>query len=450
VSPFNNITITGSGSAPSGQSRAGIEYLVGAHDTWNNVSVSGSFSKGALVEDSPTHSITFYASHFANSYPGAPTLAVDFRNSGAVPAPICPTNMSCTYTYMYRSSPFTLSCQSGTIQVSKSTFHNLSQSADCTPYVATQCNGKSSCTLLFTGKADSCNAITIGDGPNSDYSNADTAFSCAGTSVNVAPAGVDTTTIFTDSPLPNYVADVDNVTASHFVNAPQPTVATNSNFIDVTQHGILPWGPTEQTAAIQALIDSAADGTTFYFPKGWYMVSTLDFSRLKHFTIQGDGKEGNAATVIVGRDTALRNTIAIKADYGSGAGTFAIRDLDAIGTPSIYARNSALSTIENVEASILLDNPFMVSMRSIHTGGEGDAITVNGGMHSTVEVQDNGGGNTAYREWGVDHAIYASRNEGRWHLSALTSVLIRTTCRIHRLGSHLRHSSKKQIRSGYA
>jgi hypothetical protein len=86
---------------------------------------------------------------------------------------------------------------------------------------------------------------------------------------------------------------------------------------------------------------------------------------------------------------------------------------------AIYARNAVLSNIENVNAGIggnqrhrnPLDNPFMVSMRSIHTGGVGDAITINGGMHSTVEVQDNGGGNTAYREWGVDHAIYASRNE---------------------------------------
>jgi hypothetical protein len=148
--------------------------------------------------------------------------------------------------YLYVSvTPFTLACQAGTIQVSKSTFQNLSQSADCTPYVASQCNGKSSCTLLFTGKADSCNAITIGDGTNSDYANADAYFSCSGTTVNAAPAG-DTKTIFTDSPLPNYVADVDNVTASHFVNAPQPTVAANSNFIDVTQHGILPWGPTNK------------------------------------------------------------------------------------------------------------------------------------------------------------------------------------------------------------
>jgi hypothetical protein len=116
----------------------------------------------------------------------------------------------------------------------------------------------------------------------------------------------------------------------------------------------------------------------------------------------------------------------LSADYGSGAGTFHIHDITIVGGGSeVYARNSVLSNIQdstvggssNVNINmILLDNPFMDSIRAVESGGGGgsgasNGISINGGMHTTVEMQDKGGGTNGYRSWGTDHALFASRYE---------------------------------------
>jgi hypothetical protein len=299
-------------------------------------------------------------------------------------------------------------CQAGTIQATKATFHNLSQSADCTPYVASQCNGKASCTV--TPSPAACNASFF-DGqviPN-DYAFLDTTFSCTGTTQNSLSPNA-TAVRFFDQPQPNYITDADNVAASHFVAAPQPTVASPASFIDVTKHGIGTFTGTDQTTLIQTLIDSASDGTVFYFPKGWYQVTTLDFSRLKSFSIVGDAR---SSSVI-----AAEAAPAIKVDYASGAGSFQIHDMGILGGHQtgghgIYAKNAVLSNLQDVSAGggsgatdngIYFENPFMDSFRSITT-----RIQISGGFHSTVEMMDSPAG---YREWGTDHSNFTSRYEG--------------------------------------
>jgi hypothetical protein len=191
-------------------------------------------------------------------------------------------------------------------------------------------------------------------------------------------------------------ANVDDVTASQVVAGPQTTV------LDVTRYGIVGDNITDNTAALQALINSAADGTTFYFPQGAYKVSaTIDFSRLKSFSIIGDlassGGSINGSTIFGSFAAPL-----LKADYGSGAGTFHISNINLrssinAGGVGLYARNAALSSIQNVQVhgnkGIYLENPFKVVLRSVNIGGSTSVssnagLVIHGGYGCTLESGD--------------------------------------------------------------
>src|SRR5262249_20626682 len=149
-----------------------------------------------------------------------------------------------------------------------------SATESCLAYVAAQCNGKANCSLTY-------NQTNCGGDPapgQTHYGQATIA--CAGATINATPANFRTISFSTALP-PNFVADADNVTASQSVAAPQPTLASHANVFDVTSAGAVGDAQTDDTQALQALIDAAPNGAVFYFPKGWYRVtSSLDFSRL--------------------------------------------------------------------------------------------------------------------------------------------------------------------------
>jgi hypothetical protein len=180
--------------------------------------------------------------------------------------------------------------------------------------------------------------------------------------------------------------NIDNVTASTTVAGPQGAAMV----LNVTQYGIVGDGKTDDTAKLQALINSAKPGAIFYFPKGDYLVSgTIDFSARSNFTLVGDLLTG--ASIIEG----TVNGAVIKADYGTKAGTFRIRDLvirndsQAVGSSGLFTRNSILSSIQDASIfggsfGIEAINAFMLSMRSVVVEGS-IGIMVSGGMGSTIE-----------------------------------------------------------------
>jgi hypothetical protein len=411
VNHWSNTTITGSSNAPSGQSQKAFWVPQSLNGNYTGLNISGSFSNAIFAIDSSPANFTgnFYASHWSNSYPGAPTFASDYWNAGDSLL-ACPLNSSCAYTRQYWFHTYTYACQAGTMQVSKVKYnYDGTNSIDCSAYVAPLCNGKSSCTISYSPQ--NCPG---GGSPGDGTGTGSATIVCTGTTANAIPQSVTPITIV-DPPEPGFIYDADNVTASHFVNAPQPTVASNASFIDVSKRGIVALGGGDQTAAIQAIINSAADGTVFYFPYGRYLVSTLDFSRLKNFTLLGDGQD--SGTSISGSGNPV-----IKIDYGAGGGTFQIRDISINGgSNTIYVKNAVLANLQDVsvdegrntpDTGIVLDNPFMVSMRSIHSGGGSNGIMVSGGMRSTLEMHDNNGGSQyGYRSWGTDHAVNSSRYE---------------------------------------
>src|SRR5262249_46464755 len=136
-----------------------------------------------------------------------------------------------------------------------------------------------------------------------------------------------------------------------------------------------------------------------YFPRGTYMFgTTIDFSRLSNWNIVGDGSGAGG----VGSGTQLRadiNAVFLNADYGSGAGTFSIKNCTIksgdVGGTALFARNAVLSTLENVQAlgkvAIDMVNPVKCSLRSVVSMGDGHGgigIRINGGYGTTVESSD--------------------------------------------------------------
>jgi hypothetical protein len=218
---------------------------------------------------------------------------------------------------------------------------------------------------------------------------------------------------------PATIADVDDSTASGIVAGVQGPE------VDVTKHGLVGDGVTDNTAALRALINSATNGTLFYFPKGVYKVSaTIDFSRLSSFSLIGavDSCGGSqAGSTIVG----TFGGIVLKVDYGNGAGTFQIRNLNlrsanAAGAVCLYTKNSILSSLQNVQVSgnigIELVNPFMFSMRSVQFNGSAYygsniGLLVSGGRGCIVEQCDFIGWREGLRAAGSGLMVYASRFE---------------------------------------
>jgi hypothetical protein len=410
---YTNINITGSNNAPGGMSQDGFRIDHGVIDAYDAVNVSGVFSEAAVRtgdQDAGLESASFFASTFSNSNPGATTFS--FNLWGGPNRNMCPQNSSCAYSNATRFNNYTYACAAGTMTVQKAWYDGtgaLSGRTDCTSYVASQCNGKTSCVVNYQPYASVCN----NPNPESSYIQTGSAIVTCGSGAQNPPLPGNAFT-FDQNPEPNVITDVDNVTARHFVAGRQPTVVNSSMFIDVSKRGILPWTSADQGAAIQAIINGASDGAVFYFPQGIYRsAQTLDFSRLKNFTLAGDGAveptDSQGTTIYAGSGSP-----AIKVDYGTGAGTFHIKDVGIPGgyNPGelgIYARNSVLSDIHDLQLDGQLDNPFMTSLTSSFVFLRG--ISFNGGMHSTLENADQGGGDFGIRAWGTDHSVYGSRFE---------------------------------------
>jgi hypothetical protein len=211
--------------------------------------------------------------------------------------------------------------------------------------------------------------------------------------------------------------NVNDVPASQVASSPQNVV------VDVTQHGVLGDRKTDDTAALQALINASAPGTIFYFPRGVYIVSaTIDFSRLSSFSIVGDAAAVaggyNGSTITGGFSGTLINV-----DYGSSAGTFHISNINieqGIGGVGLYARNAVLSSIQNAEftghVAMYLENPFKVSIQSVDFPGgfptTDIALQINGGYGCTLENGDFLGWGEGLRIGGATaFAVYSSRFE---------------------------------------
>jgi hypothetical protein len=223
---------------------------------------------------------------------------------------------------------------------------------------------------------------------------------------------------FNSSPM-GAIADVDNDTANEIVAGAQASV------LNVTSFGLVGDGVKDNTAALQALINSAAPGTTFYFPLGTYKVSaTIDFSRLSSFTILGDGASAGGSTAgstIVGSFAG----VLLKADYGTGAGTFQIhnmnlRSVTASGGLCLFARNAVLSNLQDVQVTgnigIEIVNPFMCSVSSVQfngslSSGSNIGLLVVGGSGCTVEACDFMGWQEGLRASGSGLDVFACRFE---------------------------------------
>lgn len=231
----------------------------------------------------------------------------------------------------------------------------------------------------------------------------------------IVPAG-QTGVQISSAPLEHAIASVDDVPADKIA------IGTQASNIDVTTRGLVGNGTTDNTAALRALIATAPAGTTFYFPRGVYRVSdTLDFSRLSSFHLMGDltTNGGHAGGTVIRGDFARP---LIKADYGSGAGTFRISNVELNSSPAsggvaLFAKNAVLSSLRHVRATggtgVHLVNPAYVSIRSLDTYGSGreTGIMVDGGIGVTIESLGATALQEGLRATGRNLSVYASRFE---------------------------------------
>jgi hypothetical protein len=206
------------------------------------------------------------------------------------------------------------------------------------------------------------------------------------------------------------------------------SIPANTGVVDVTTHGVVGDGTTDNARPLQKLINESSNGAVFYFPKGMYKVgATLDFSRLMEFGLIGDLKAIGGDT----RGTAIVGECAgplIKASYETSGGTFHIRDmyLRSSGTVVLSA-NPVDATLENTEISgnvgISLKNPVNVSLRSLNfdaivdirkvsfTGNNNLAIVLDGGHDNNLEQINIAGWQEGVRAAGDRLFVYASRFE---------------------------------------
>lgn len=208
-------------------------------------------------------------------------------------------------------------------------------------------------------------------------------------------------------------------------NPTYPT--TQGPILNVTSHGLVGNFSTDNTVAFQNLVNAATPGTIFYFPIGIYLISdTIDFSGLSSFTIIGDGQASGGRTYGSTIDLiAATARPLVKADYGSGCGTFQLINLNlrtsvSPGAVAIFTRNSILSTIQSVQTTsgigIQAINSFALSVRSVSfngsiSGGSTVGIMVGGGSYCTIEGCDYQGWQECIRAAGNNLAIFGCRFE---------------------------------------
>ena len=143
--------------------------------------------------------------------------------------------------------------------------------------------------------------------------------------------------------------------------------------IDVTTQGVKGDGTTDNTVALQALINTMSNGTRLYFPLGRYKVAGgRDFSARQSWSVVGDGMvSGSRSTEIFG---GLPNGNLITSPISL---TYQIRDIglcaNAPGGTCFSGRGNC-SSFENVSVTGwngIVISAFSVSLRSVRFNGTG-------------------------------------------------------------------------------
>jgi hypothetical protein len=205
-------------------------------------------------------------------------------------------------------------------------------------------------------------------------------------------------------------------------------ISKSDHVVDVTTYGVVGDSTTDNAITIQDMIDGAANGTIFHFPKGVYRVSkTLDFSRLTDFGLVGDVRAiggSRATSMLLGEFAAPL----IKVAYGSMGGKFRVRDMYLRSSDTVLASENAVdATVENVEVTgnvgLSFANPVRVALRSLNfdpqvdirnvplTGNNNLAIVLSGGHDNILEQVDVLGWQEGVRATGDRLTIFASRFE---------------------------------------
>ncbi len=119
--------------------------------------------------------------------------------------------------------------------------------------------------------------------------------------------------------------------------------------LNVTNYGVVGDGVTDNTVALQNLINSSPAGTLFYFPAGTYLIAgTVSFASLATFGIIGDTTPtGLPASVIKGTATSGDLISA----YYTGFGTFQISNMEFAasdaGETAFYSSSGGSSSFQN-------------------------------------------------------------------------------------------------------
>jgi hypothetical protein len=225
-----------------------------------------------------------------------------------------------------------------------------------------------------------------------------------------------------NSPL-NIVSSLDDTTAYTLAGSVQPTAASHDMVYDVTAYGLVGDFNTDNTAALQNLINSVPNGPVLYFPSGTYLFSGMvDLSRLTNVTLIGDtvAWQGFAGSVLRGYFPGPL----LQADYIPGAGSVRVRNLTLSdennhnGGISFYGKNLALSSFENVEFAgdigLRLENAFMttiLSPRSQSEHGPNNVLQLMGCMGCTVDGADFDGDWEGIMASGTNVTVFGSRLE---------------------------------------
>ena len=85
--------------------------------------------------------------------------------------------------------------------------------------------------------------------------------------------------------------------------------------LNVTKYGVVGDGVTDNTLALQNLINRSAQGTLFYFPSGTYVIAgTVSFAGLQSFGIEGDTTAAGLPASMIKGTATTGNVVSV--DYG--------------------------------------------------------------------------------------------------------------------------------------
>ncbi len=121
--------------------------------------------------------------------------------------------------------------------------------------------------------------------------------------------------------------------------------------VNVVDNGLVGDGTTDNSPALQALVNASPEGTRFLVPHGLYKFnSTVDFSSLEAFSLEGESASvGGGSTGAVFITLGPANPM-ISVDYGGGNGTFDVRNISFQaydGSTAFYTSNSVRALFEH-------------------------------------------------------------------------------------------------------